>query len=180
MPNTNEIYPLSMKTSQVAAGDETWQSMNLSANDGNAANVTATTFDLSVFTQRLKAKGFVFPAGLSAGATIQGVKLHMEVWGTASIIATSVNLLGTDGAISGTNKSVGTSAGFSATTQIMSAGAANDLWGCALTPAIVGTSQFGVGIRCKALANNSDIWIDYVTLDIFYDNNMTNVKFVSF
>jgi hypothetical protein len=183
MATTGELLPTSASTSQVAVGDLAWNSVTQSyTNDGAGANVTAAAFDSNVLTQRLKLTKFVMPAGLSAGATINGVIARIEAWGTGSAIMTSCSLLGTDKAVSGNNVS-GTSGGLgSGTTVVVSAGASIDQWGMALNPTLVGNANFGIGIRCKALANNRTVFIDYATLEIIYDlptsANETNVKFV--
>lgn len=183
MSTTGELYPGTAITSQVAAGDMAWQSILLSANDGAAANVTATGLTAGIYTQRLKAKGFTMPAGISAGATINGIIVRFEGWGSGSVIATSCKMLGADGAVSGTNKS-GTSGMLSATTVIYSQGNSTDKWGMVLNPTLLTDPDFGFSLRCRSrgAANTAkDIWIDYVTLEIIYDlpqDNRQRIKFV--
>jgi hypothetical protein len=181
MPTTGELYPASATTSQVAAGDMAWQSTpNVLTDDGTGANVTATGFTAAIYTQILKVTNFTMPAGISAGSKIDGVIMKMEGWGTGSCIMTSCNLLGTDREVSGTNKS-GTSGMLSAVTVIYSYGNASDKWGMVLTPTAVGNANFGVGVRVRsrgAASTAKDIWIDYITLEIIYDTNLTNVTFV--
>ena len=183
MPTTGELYPGSATTSQVAAGDIAWASLALSADDGVGANVTVTGFTAAILTQRLKAVNYTMPAALSAACRITGVIARIEGWGSGSCIMTSCNLLGTDKAVSGTNKS-GTSGMLSATTVIYSHGTSIDLWGCALTPTIVGNANFGLGMRVRsrgAINTPKDIWVDYITLEIIYENgNEMNVKFSEF
>jgi hypothetical protein len=106
--------------------------------------------------------------------------MKMEGWGTGSVIMTSCNLLGTDGALTGTNRS-GTSGMLSATTVIYGYGSTVLNWGANLTPTLVTNANFGVGVRMRsrgASGTAKDIWIDYITLEIWYDCNQTNVKFV--
>jgi hypothetical protein len=182
MATTGEIFPTSVKTSAVSAGDLDWSSAaQILTNDGAGANITVATFDLNIQSYRLKAKGFVFPAGLSAGATINGVIARIEGWNNTSVMLVSVNLLDNVGGVAGTNKE-GLSNSFSTVTTIVSMGASTDKWGNDHTPSWVGSSAFGLGLRLNATSNNCDTWIDYVTLEIIYDlsseANATNVKFV--
>ena len=186
MSTTGQIYPTSVRTSVTQIGDLDWSSaVQIYTNDGAGANVTAATFDISVFSRTLKAVGFVFPAGLSAGATINGVIARIEGWDNNSCRLVSVDLLNA-GLKVGSAKA-GLSNSFSTVTTIVSMGASTDDWGWLsggniLDPAAVGHSQFGLGIRLLATANNNDTWIDYVTLEVIYDlsaeSNVTNVKFV--
>jgi hypothetical protein len=182
MSTTGELFPTSVKTSSFSAGDLDWSSAEqILTNDGAGANITAAAFDLNVNSYRLKAKGFVMPAGLSAGATINGVIARIEGWNNTSVMLVSVNLLDNLGAVAGDTKA-GLSNSFSTVTTIVSMGTSTDLWGNVLTPSWLGSSAFGIGLRLKATSNNCDTWIDYVTLEIIYDvsteANVTNVKFV--
>lgn len=182
MATTGQRYPTVAQSSAIDAGDLPWVSaQNACANDGSAACVTASNFDISVFTEGLICYGFDF-TDLSAGTTIDGAIVRVEGMINTSCMVISCQLLTSARAMAGTNHP-GASNTFSTGYVVFSTGGSADKWGYALNITHVQDSDFGVGIRCKATSNNADVWIDYVTVELIYDsalsgNNETNVKFV--
>jgi hypothetical protein len=62
----------------------------------------------------------------------------------------------------------GTTVWLSGTTQIVSIGNSANLWSCGLTADWVKNANFGVALGFIAQTANTDLWIDYVTLEIVY------------
>jgi hypothetical protein len=52
--------------------------------------------------------------------------------------------------------------------NIVTKGSSSDLWGNALTEAWVKDADFGVAIGNAATAANTDVNVDYVTIEVFY------------
>lgn len=174
MANTAAQPPTyAISTTQDAWIDEDWSNPTyIYADDSTGASVTAATFDAGDQTELLKASGFDFSV-IPGGATIDGVICAINAWSptTDKAVVDFIELLSSSGGTTGNNKG---STGFTLTTDtaaVYSTGNSTDLWGCALTPAWVKSTAFGVGIGCMAGGagnNNVDVYIDYLTLQVYY------------
>jgi hypothetical protein len=134
----------------------------------HCANITAATFDTGVTSYLLLAQTFDFSA-IPDGSTINGVACIVEGWyaaGTANMDL--MQLLDTSSAPVGTNQCATPVAYGSLATSTFTKGGAADVWGNALTAAWVKNANFGVALGSIATALNTDIYIDYVTLEVTY------------
>lgn len=135
---------------------------------GTAA-ITAATFDANDQSEILRAYGFDFSV-IPDGSTIDGVQVVIggAYYATAICALDLAQLLTTGGALTGTNQyatPVNLTTGGSNYTK----GGATDKWGNALDAAWVKNSNFGVGIGIKVGAsNNCDVFIDSVTMEVWY------------
>ena len=131
------------------------------------ASVTAATFDNNDQTEVLKAYGFDFSA-IGDSDEILGVIVTINARAdTTSVGIDLVQLLDVSRAKVGTNKS-DTSQRLTTGAADYNFGAADDKWGNELTPAWVKDPDFGVAIGGHAYTNNSEIYIDSVTITVYY------------
>jgi hypothetical protein len=178
---TGEKYPTSATTSATGAHIDddfvrTAAIMTAGAGTTDAACITATSFDAGDQTYILKATNFDF-SGILAGSQINGVICRFEGWAnTSGATAVSVacdlaQLLNTSRAETGENivsSGLWTTVFLSATTGIVSLGNSANLWSCALTADWVKNANFGVALGFITGVANTDVFIDYVTLEIVY------------
>lgn len=175
--NTGEKFPTSGTTASESPWlDNDWTSPgSITANDGTYASVTASTFDSGDQTFVLKAKGFDF-SSIPAGATINGVTVRVEAHADSTSVGIDlVQLLDTSGAKVGTNKS-DTTQRLTTADAVYTWGGSTDLWGNALTLAWVQDPDFGVAIGGHAYTANSQIFVDYVTVEIDYTTSGASVS----
>ena len=177
MATSGAKYPTLGETiSESPWSDNTWVApTNIYADDAATAYVTAPTFDAPDQTYVLKATGFDFSA-IPDNATILGVICRVNAWyakGSGSLDL--CQLLDTSKAKVGTNQCATPVPLTTDNTTIITKGADNDLWGNGLTPAWVKSSNFGVALGMLATAANADVFIDYVTLEIYYSTPSGNI-----
>jgi len=151
--------------------DEQWNDpSNVYADDGVTASVTGTKFDSGDQTYVLKVDVFNF-SSIPDAATILGVICRVNTWyrsGQGSGSMDLMQLLNPSHNRVGTNQCSTPVALTTNNTTIITKGSSTDLWGNALTPAWVKNSAFGVGLGIIATAEDADVDIDYVTLEIYY------------
>ena len=169
-PDTGAKYPTtSASVSEPPWSDNNWSTItNIYADDGANAYIDATTYDSGDQSRVLKANGFNF-SSIPDGATIDGVivRINTSYWnGTVSIDL--AQLLDTTAVRVGTNKYATPEALSDNPDDIKTAGGATDKWGNALTPAWVKNANFGVGIGMLSTGTDSDVFVDYVTIQIYY------------
>lgn len=170
-------FPTAATTAAEAPwSDNDWTSPgSVTADDGTSASCTAATFDSPDQTYVLKATGFDF-SEIPDGSTINGVTCRVNAWynlttGTGSLDL--CQLLDATGAKVGTNQCATPVALTLTNTTVITKGGASDLWGNALTAAWVKDPDFGVALGVLATQANSDVFIDYVTLEIDYTAPVT-------
>ena len=171
--STGEVFPTAgASVSEAPWSSDAWVTPgNVTADDGSTASVTAATYDSGDQTTVLKATGFDF-SSIPAGATIDGVTVRINAWETAGGGNLNlVQLLDTSGAKVGTNKGAGTNTLTTTTSDVFTFGGAGDKWGNALDVAWVKDPDFGVAIGITATAANSDVFVDYVTVEVTYTDN---------
>lgn len=169
MASTGAVFPTSgTSTAESPWLDNAWTTPEEVVSDNDIyANVTAGTFDASDRTEVLKASGFDFSA-IPDGATIGGVTARVEARGdSTSVLIDLAQLLDTSGAKVGTNLAAG-DIPLTATDAVYMIGGTADLWGNALDDTWVKNPQFGIALGARADAANSQVFIDYVTLEIEY------------
>jgi len=147
-------------------GSTSWSSPgNVTASDNSYANITGPGF----ISKDLECTnfGFVIPAG----ATIDGIEVHMERYKSAgSVIDLSVKLLNADGAGGETSVDRETGLAWLTTESIVTFGSSTDKWGESWTPAKVNSSSFGLRFQCQGLSMmSSDVaLIDHVEITVYY------------
>lgn len=170
MSTTGAKYPtLGESASEAPWSDDAWTNpTNIYSDNGAVASVTAATYDAGDQTTVLKATGFDFSA-IPDGSTILGIICKVNAWYSAGSANMDLcQLLDTSKAKVGTNQ-CSTPVTMSPTdTTVITKGANNDLWGNALSAAWVKNANFGVALGCIATAANTDVNIDYVTLEVYY------------
>jgi hypothetical protein len=180
---TGEHLPTSVTTSSTGVhADDDWVACAalLTQGDGtaNAMVISATTFDAGDQSYVIKATNFDF-SEIVAGSTIKGVVCRFKGWANTSG-ATAVScgldyayLLDTSRVEAGENimslsAAMGATAWLSGTTQIVCVGLSSNMWSNALTADWVKNANFGVALGFIAQTANTDVFLDYVTLEIVY------------
>jgi len=169
MATTNPVLPASTATaSESPWSDNNWSNASyVTADDTNYASVTASQYDSGDQTYVLKAYNFDF-SSIPNGSQILGVTCTIRSWyanGAGSLDL--VQLLNTSLAKVGTNKAA-TPQALTTSEATYTFGGSADLWGNALTPTWVKNSNFGVAVGCYANANDCDVFIDWIKLEITY------------
>jgi hypothetical protein len=135
------------------------------------AEVTHPSFDSPDQTYVLKCitPDTTAMAAIDASATVQGVRVIINArYAVAAVSLDLVQLLSTLRAKGGDNKAGPTALTTSAANY--SFGGATDKWNLALDGAWVKDADFGVAIGALAGGANSDVFIDSVTIEIWYTN----------
>ena len=170
MATTGEVYPGSA-TSTVEAPweDNVWLTEGYIVSDDAAyANVVAASFDEGDQTQVIKAYTFDF-SGIPEGATIDGVICRVNCfYANGGVYIDLMQLLDADRAKVGTNQFSTPEELEGGTDYIVTGGASDDLWGNVLTLEWVQDSDFGVALGFAAKDDNADVFVDYVTLEVYY------------
>lgn len=138
----------------IEACDDTYADSGWFADAGGTYVLYAYTFDFSAVPD---------------DATIDGVECVIDTYSAGGDEELDLaQLLDVDGVRGGTNLA---SAGIVISTVAGSTttlGGATELWGLALTPRWVKDSSFGVAIGYNARTYNRKLWIDCITLEVFY------------
>src|SRR3989304_1125104 len=168
--DTGEKPPtLGESISEIPWSDNAWTTpTNIYTDNGGTASITATSYDSPDQSRVLKATGFDFSA-IPDTATIDGVIVRVNTWyanGTVSIDL--AQFLDTTKAKVGDNKYATPSALTTSTSAVLTIGSSTDKWGNALTPAWVKNANFGVGLGFLATGTDSDVFVDYVTIQVYY------------
>jgi len=157
MASTGNVFPTVGATVD-RAGSTAWTS------PGNVVSDNATDATAVVPTDYLvtSAYGFAIPAT----ATILGVTVRVEASETGTGSSNYVPQLHSDTTPTLIGSAKGAVAVSGSVKVISTNGGATDLWGAALTPAIVNAAGFGVSIWSTDTTNT--LAIDFVTIDVAY------------
>lgn len=171
MASTGELYATAAQTiAEAPWSDNTWENPNnaLGSPDGINAAITASTYDSG--DQSYVLKLYAFGISIPAGSTIDGVIVRCydvyTLLGTTAGIGL-MQLLNISRAKVGTNKAA-TEVPVSEFGGTFTFGAANDLWGNALTEAWVEDPDFGVAFGMWARSANTDVFLDTIGIEVFY------------
>lgn len=180
MSTTGQVYPsLGETVSESPWSDDTWVTpTNIYSDNAATANVTATSFDAGDQTFVLKATGFNF-SSIPDDAVIKGVICRTNAWMAVAASIDLMQLLNTSKAKVGTNQATTPITLTTNTADVHTKGSSTDLWGNALTASWVKNSNFGVAIGMLAGGtgnNNVDVFCDYVTLEVYYDQSLTGTS----
>ena len=170
MATTGAKYPTVASTTSEAPYDHlTWiDPDNIKADDAADAYIDDADFDSGVESYVLKAKGFDF-AAVPDGATILGITVKVEAYYTVGECGIALaQLLDVDGNKVGTNLASTPIPLTSGSPTIETIGAADNLWGNSLTAAWVKDADFGVALAVIPTGNNSNVYVDYVTMEVTY------------
>jgi hypothetical protein len=137
---------------------------NVCADDDTYASIVAFTDTLR--STVLHASGFDLSA-VPSTATIDGVECGVFCLCVGSINCDLVQLLDTGGARTGDNQCAAPVA-VQAFEDPIACGGASDTWGCALTAAWVKDADFGVGVGFVSALNESELYVDYITITVYY------------
>jgi len=137
---------------------------NIRADDTAYASIVANTFDTGTISHFLV--GQSFGASIPTSASINGLLVEIGKWFSAgSARDAAVSLY--QGSLIGSNLG-STTTGWPSSIATVSYGGSDNLWGTTPTPAMVNGTIFGVGISAVASALNTDVWVDFVRLTIYY------------
>ncbi|MCA9361927.1 hypothetical protein KC906_00990, partial [Candidatus Kaiserbacteria bacterium] len=172
LESTGQVYPtLGTSVSESPWSDNAWTTpTNIYTDNAATANVTASTFDSYDQTYVLKATGFDF-SSIPDSATILGVTVRVNAWYRSGQGAASIDLcqlLDTSRAKVGTNKCSTPTALTTTNSTVITFGGSSDTWGNALTPAWLKDADFGVALGMLATEANSDVDVDYVSIEVTY------------
>jgi len=167
--STGALFPTSAANVVSAPHSaENWVNpSNIGADDATNASITAATFDSPDQSSLLIAHFNL--AALPSGAAIRGVRVIVNCYyanGTVSMDL--LQLLDVSGNPVGTNQCATPVALGTATSGLVTKGGNADQWGNALTDTWVKDADFGVAIGMAATGANADVFVDYVTLEVFY------------
>lgn len=171
---TGAIFPtLGTSSSEAPWSDNGWlgTEVNIYGDEGTTASVTAGTYDATDQTWVLKASGFDF-SSIPDNSTINGVTVRVNAWAdSTSVFIDLAQLLDISLAKVGTNLALAPDNDIAlSTTQttIYTIGGAANSWGNSLTAAWVKDPDFGVALGARADVANSQVFVDYVTIEIDY------------
>jgi len=149
--------------------DQTWSNPgNILADDTSYAQITSPSFDLGVQSYLLRASNFNF-SGIPSGATIVGITVRVNacyVNGSGSIDL--VQLVNASGSLVGDNKASTPVALTTPSLATHTFGGSADTWNASPTVAMLQDTDFGVAVGCIATANDCDVYIDYITIEVEY------------
>jgi len=170
MADTGATYPSTIVTTKLGMGGDnnTWSDpTNAGADDGSYASITAATFDTNDESYALLSTNFGFV--ITAGSTIDGIVVEIERYYVDGTCADYQARLYSGGALYGDAKTSGTNWGaYPASVGIVTIGGTSDKWGATLTPDIVNNSGFGIAYVCQSTGTNTDAFVDYIRMTIYY------------
>jgi len=169
MATTGAIAPTAAET----VAEDPWSDANCTwLNPGNIygageASVVHASFDSPDQTYVLKAYTFDFSA-IPDGSTIDGVQVVINArYAVAAVSLDLCQLLDAARAKVGTNQ-YSTPQALTTSAANYTVGNSTDKWGNALDAAWVKDADFGVAIGAVAGGANSDVFIDSVTMEVWY------------
>lgn len=162
-------FPGTITTASVLPEDDNdWtNAVNVGANDGSEATITAATYDANDISFQLRARnlGFTIPTG----STITGITVEIEKRDQAigAAVDNRVQLTDASGTLVGDNKA-DTVTDWPTAATIITYGGSSDTWNASPTVAMVNDPDFGVTLSVKATAANTDIFVDFIRVTITY------------
>jgi len=170
MADTGVKYPGTLASTKLGMGGDNnaWVDPdNAGADDAAYASITAATFDTNDESLALLATNFNL--GVPAGATIDGVVVEIERYYADGTVVDYQARLYSGGALYGDAKAAGVNWGvYPSSVGIVTIGGATDKWGATLDSDIVNNAGFGVAYVCQATGTNSDAFVDYIRMTVYY------------
>lgn len=154
--------------------DNDWEvTGELGSDDNTYDEITDKNYDNGDQTYLLKVNGFDL-SSVPDGSTILGVKVDIAgYYAVSSSTYDYMKLLDTGGNPVGNDVLTPGSATLSSSETTSTFGSSSELWGNSLTPAWVKDSDFGVCFGLIADGNNADIFLDWLTLTVYYTEGDT-------
>lgn len=147
--------------------EASWNFLSSINNPPTSGSYASVELAAGVSTKRARATQYGF--AIPAGATIVGVQASVTrkcIPPTATIVDLEVSLI-KSGTVSGANKA-NTTTNWTEAKQTIFYGGTEDLWGLALTPALVNESTFGLAFAAKCPTKVGFPEIQALSLQIFY------------
>ena len=153
------------------SGSVSWTDPNnITASDNTYAvalgldNTTSKDLDCTNF-------GFNLPAG----ATINGITVSIERYGSGQVADLSIKLLNGDGAGGESAQDKSTGATWAAVEGVTTFGSPTDTWGESWTASEVNSLNFGVRIQCEGITgdyNADTAYVDHVQITVYFSSNI--------
>src|SRR3990172_3263875 len=137
---------------------------NIGADDTAYASIVAASYDTGTISDLLVGRNF--GATVPADGTINGLLLEIGKWFSAGSARDSIVTIW-NGSIIGSNLG-STGIAWPSSIATISYGDSANLWGTVPTPAMVNGTNFGFGLAAIASANNTDIWVDFMRMTVYY------------
>lgn len=170
MADTGVKYPGTVATAASSPYDDNdWSNIgNITADDTTYATITADTYDTGQYTYVVKASNLSF--NIPAGAQIDGILVETGSGADAGELSKDVLVqLSKDNTNRvGDNKAKNENLTPSIVNRTY--GGAADLWGTTWTAAEVNASTFAVHFAMRAVNDNSDIYLDYIRVTVYYSS----------
>jgi len=170
MANTAATYPGTTATTKYSGENNTWSdSGNIVSDNASYASITASTFDNTDISYGLTATNFDF-SSLPSGATINGIVVEVERYYANGTVSDYQARLIYGGTLQGTAQTTGTNWGaFPSSVGIVTIGSSTSNWGyTGISATIVKTSTFGVVYWCQSTGTDSDAFVDYIRMTVYY------------
>ena len=171
--DTGVKYPGTVNThSEGSYNDEDWHDKNnVKADDGNNASITDNDFDNGDYSHVLRTTNFGF--SVPAGSTIDGIKVESERYSNAGSARDALVQLTKNGTARVGNSKADTTNNWSASAGVATYGGETDLWGTTWTRAEINDSDFGVHFAARAYSNDTDIYVDFIRITVYYTPDTT-------
>lgn len=163
---TSTKYPTATATTNAVAPYDDMNFNNIAgikASGGGYASLGS--FGSSIYSYLAKAQTFAF--AIPSDAIIDGLVVGVGSQSSGTTYWHMMKLLNASGTAEGDNN-----AADHATMPVgpgaQDFGGAADKWGVALTPAMVNDADFGVQFALQAGSTNRDIYIDYLSMTVYY------------
>ena len=147
--------------------DDTWVNpTNIYADDATRASITATSFDTNDYSQVLTAT--LFANAIPTGSVIKGIKVEIDKYHANGDVIDAVVQLTKDNTTRVGDNKADTSTHWPDADSAVSYGDNTDLWGTTWTPEEINSPNFGVHIVAQAHGTDSDAYIDFVRITVYY------------
>jgi len=143
--------------------------VNIYADDTSYGSIVAPQYDTGVICNLLVGRNF--GATVPTDATVDGLLLEVGKWYSAGSARDAIVTI-YDGSIVGSNLG-STGIAWPASIGTVSYGGSANKWGITPTPAQVNGTGFGFGISAIASADNTDIWIDFMRMTVYYTPSLS-------
>lgn len=168
MANTGVKYPGTVATASVTPYDDNdWSnSGNIVTDDTTYATISADTYDTGKYSYVVKASNFSL--NIPVGMQIDGILVEIGSGADAGELSKDVlvQLSKDNTTLVGDNKAKNENL----TPAIVnrSYGGATDLWGTTWTRTEINASAFAVHFAMQAVNDNSDVYLDYIRVTVYY------------
>jgi hypothetical protein len=173
--DTGVEYPGTVSETSASSpyDDNSWTSEgNVGADDATYASVTADSFDSGDYSYVLRATDFGF--SIPADRTIQGIKVEIERYCGAGSARDALVQLTKNGSARVGNSKADTSNNWSGSVGVATYGGETDLWGATWTRDEINASTFGVHLAARAYSDNTDIYVDFIRITVYYTPPVPN------